>query len=69
MQVLRVKPCLREEAILVGKLFQKALQVDRQRIFTGDVIHPDEVVDSLVRLQLAEEVGRYAMVLPTDVPV
>jgi len=69
VQVLWVEPCLREEAILVGELFQKTLQMDRKSIFTSDVVHPDEMVDSLVGLQLGEEVGGYAMVLPTYVPV
>lgn len=52
MQVLREEPSLRKEAIVVRELLLKALQVDGESVLAGNVVHAEEVVDSLVRLQL-----------------
>jgi len=69
VQVLRVQPCSWKELIVVGELLQEALQVDGQRVLPRDIVHPQEVVHALVRLQLREEVRRDAVVLPTDLPL
>ena len=52
MQVLRVEPSLRKEAVVVRELLQEALQVDGESVLASDVVHAEEVIDSLVRLHL-----------------
>ena len=44
-----VKPCTREEVVMVRELFLKAFKMDTESVFASDVIHTKEVVDALVR--------------------
>lgn len=69
MHVLRVEPSLWKEGIMVSELFVEALQVDGQGVLAGDIVHAQEVIDALVRLELRKEVRRDAMVLPANIPV
>ena len=52
MQVLRVQPGLWKEFVVVSELLSKTFQMNGQGILSGDVIHAEEVVDSLIGLQL-----------------
>ena len=54
---------------MVRKLLEEALQVDREGVLARDVVHAEEVVHSLIRLQIGQEVRRDAKVLPADLPL
>ena len=54
---------------MVRKLLEEALQVDREGVLARDVVHAKEVVHSLIRLQIGQEVRRDAEVLPADLPL
>ena len=54
---------------MVAELFVEALQVDGQGVLAGNIVHAQEVIDALVRLELRKEVRRDAMVLPANIPV
>ena len=45
----RVKPCSREEVVMVRELFLKAFEMDTKGIFASNVVHPKKMVDTLVR--------------------
>ena len=64
-----IQPCPREEVVLVRKLLLEALQMYAQGVLPGDVVHAEEVVDSLVRKHYAQLLGVDAEVLPLDVPL
>ena len=65
----RIKPCPREEVVLLRKFLLKALEVDAQGVLPGDVVHAQVVVDSLVRKHQAQLLRVDAEVLPLDVPL
>lgn len=67
--VAREHPSLREEVELFLKCTLHAHQVPRQVVFSRDRIHARVVVDFLVRVQLREEVGCDAQIMPAHVPL
>ena len=69
VQVLWIEPCLWEKPVMVRELFLKTLQMDRQSILPGNVIHAKEVINALVRLKLWEELRCDSKVLPADLPI
>ena len=69
MQVLRVQPRLRKEIVKLWEFLLETLQVDRERILPCNIVHSQEVIDSLVGLKLGEKLWRDAKVLPADLPI
>ena len=65
----RIQPGPREEVILVRKLLQEPLQMYAQCVLPGDVVHAEEVVDSLMRKHQTQLFWADAEVLPLDVPL
>ena len=69
MQVLWVEPRLWEELVLIWKFPLEALQVNWKCILAGDIVHAKKVIDSLIGLELRQELGSDSKVLPADVPI
>ena len=69
MQVLRVQPRLWEKPVLLWKLLLEALQVDRQSVLPRYVVHAKKVIHALIGLELGEDIGCDAKILPADLPI
>lgn len=68
VQVGRVEPSVRKEGVVLGEFLLKALQVHAEGVFASNVVHAQEVVDSLAGTQRGKQVRHDAKVLPADVP-
>ena len=68
VEVARVEPRMWEELVVVGELFAEAAQVHAEGVLAAQVVHAEEVVDSLVWVHLGQKVRMNPEVLPPDVP-
>ena len=70
VEVTGVEPRAGEEVVnLRAEFFLEPAQVDAERVLAGQVVHAEEVIDSLRGQHLLQEAGLDAEVLPPDVPL
>ena len=63
-------PGLREEVVVILEHFLHPCQIPTQVVLPGELIHPREVIYSLVVLKFRELVGENALsIIPKDVPI
>ena len=70
MEFSRVHPGLREEVVMLRELLLESLEMSSELTLTADVIHSQEVVDSLTRADGLHKlrVRSHAAVSPVNVP-
>lgn len=69
VQVCGVQPRMGEEAIMLLEFFAEPAQMHAKCVLASDIIHSQEVVNSLKRLHLGEEIRLDSKVLPPDLPL
>ena len=69
VEITWVEPRLGEEVIVIRELFLKPLQVDPQSVLSGNVVHPKEMVHTLMRCHGRQLFDTYSKILPCYIPL
>lgn len=69
MLILRIKPSIRKEIIMFSKFFAKSAQMNTKRILSMNIVHSQEVVNSLPRQHRTQKIRLDTVVLPPYFPL
>lgn len=69
MKITGVQPCVGKKVVIIRKLLFEPLQMDAKSVLSGDVVHAQEVVNSLVRPHSGQLLNTYSKILPANVPL